>query len=64
MTEKYKAFIGKLATEMHRQGLKPIDVARKMNVGQSTVYNWISLRTIMSGCDLLRAGELFMGWEL
>ena len=45
---------------MMEQELRPIDVALMLNVRFSTVYNWLSFRTIMNGSDMLQIIDKIM----
>lgn len=61
MTERYKEFIRELKARMLESGTTPAAAAKIMRVSVSTMYNWINLRTVIDGENMLLAIDLLMG---
>lgn len=60
MSDEYRYFIRELKRHMMEQKLTPTDVAGMVHVRFSTVYNWLSFRTIMNGSDMLQIIDKIM----
>lgn len=61
MTARYKAFIREMKSRMLESGTTPAAAAKIIRVSVSTMYNWINLRTVMDGENMLLAIDLLMG---
>ena len=61
MSDSYKAFIRDLKRQLIEQNLTAQNIAERMNVGQATVYNWLSFRTVMSAEHMIQIVETVMG---
>lgn len=61
MTVRYKAFIREMKARMLESGTTPAAASKIMRVSVSTMYNWINLRTVMDGENMLLAVDLLMG---
>jgi predicted transcriptional regulator len=54
MSDSYKAFIRELKRCMIERNLTPQSAADYVRVCRSTFYNWLNMRTVMSGDDMIR----------
>lgn len=61
MTVRYKAFIREMKFRMLESGTTLAAAAKILRVSVSTMYNWINLRTVMDGENMLLAIDLLMG---
>ena len=61
MSERYKAFIRELKARMLELGTMPVAVAELLHVSTATVYNWLNLKTVMDGENMLLVIDLLMG---
>ena len=61
MSERYKAFIRELKARMLETGTTPAAAAAFLHVSTSTVYNWLNLKTVMDGENMLLVIDLLMG---
>lgn len=61
MSDNYKAFVRELKRRMIELNLTPKTAAEYMKVGQTTMYNWLNMRTTMSGEDMIRIIDTLMG---
>ena len=61
MSERYKAFIRELKARMLESGTMPAAVAELLHVSTATVYNWLNLKTVMDGENMLLVIDLLMG---
>ena len=61
MSESYKSFIRELKRTMAINNLTPAIAAESMKVSKSTFYNWLGMKTVMSGDDMIRIIDVLMG---
>lgn len=61
MTQRYREFIYELKRRMIELNLTPSTASEYMKVAKSTFYNWLNLKTVMSGEDMLRCIDTLMG---
>ena len=61
MSNSYKSFIRKMKRAMVETHISPGKAAKLVGVSLTTLYNWISLRTVMSGDDMLKVIKMIMG---
>ena len=61
MTDNYKSFIRQLKGRLIELNLTPKLAADYMRVSHSTFYNWLNMKTTMSGEDMLRIIHVLMG---
>lgn len=61
MSERYKAFIRELKARMLETDTTPSAAAAFLRVSVTTMYNWLNLRTVMDGENMLLVIDLLMG---
>ena len=61
MSDGYKAFIRELRGRMIELNLTPATAAEYVRVSTTTFYNWLGMRTVMSGEDMVRIIDTLMG---
>lgn len=61
MSERYKAFIRELKARLLETGTTPAAAAEFLGVSAGTMYNWLNLRTVMDGENMLQVIDLLMG---
>lgn len=61
MSERYKAFIRELKARLLESGTTPAAAAKFLRVSVVTMYNWLNLRTVMDGENMLLVIDLLMG---
>lgn len=61
MTERYKKFIRQIKARLLETDTTPAAAAEFLRVSVGTMYNWLNLRTVMDGENMLLVIDLFMG---
>ena len=61
MSDSYIAFIRELRRRLIELNLTPQAAAEYVGCSKTTFYNWLSLRTTMSGEDMIRIINRLMG---
>ena len=61
MSERYKAFIRELKARLLETDTTPAAAAEFLHVSTETVYNWLNLKTVMDGENMLLVIDLLMG---
>lgn len=61
MSERYKAFIRELKARLLETDTTPAAAAEFLRVSVTTMYNWLNLRTVMDGENMLLVIDLLMG---
>ena len=61
MSERYKAFIRELKARLLETDTTPAAAAAFLHVSTATVYNWLNLKTVMDGENMLLVIDLLMG---
>lgn len=61
MSDSYIAFIREVRRRLIELNLTPHDAAGYILVSKHTFYNWLACKTVMSGEDMLRIIDIFMG---
>lgn len=61
MSERYKAFIRELKARLLETGTTPSAAAAFLHVSTLTMYNWLNLKTVMDGENMLMVIDLLMG---
>lgn len=59
--EDYRAFIRRIRQLMYEKHISIDDFTQDMMISKHTAYNWLNFHTTMSGEDLLRAVNIYMG---
>ena len=54
MTDEYKAFIREMRGRMVELNLTPQSAAEYIGCSKTTFCNWLGMRTVMSGEDMIR----------
>ena len=61
MTDGYKAFVREMKRRMIELNLTPQTAAEYVGVSRTTFYNWLNMKTVMSGEDMIRIICSLMG---
>ena len=61
MSDSYKAFIRELRRCLIENNITPHMAAEYMRKSPTTVYKWLRMDCVMSGEDMLRCIDSFMG---